>query len=141
MFENMNIVVAAQPDSVQTIRNLLGAGPRIIEVFKLYDASKILNKNIDLVICGLHFNDSRMFDFLRITKADPLVEAIPFLCFRNSDSDLGKTAIEALKIACNALGAAGFVDYYDLKQCNGYLEADNQFRKIIEGLLDKKSSK
>ena len=136
MFEHITIVVAAQPESVQTIRNLLGTGPKIIEVFKLYEAKKIINESVDLIICGLHFNDSRMFDLLRITKANPLVQAIPFLCFKNSNSELGATAIEAFKIACNALGAAGFVDYHALKLRHGAEEADNQFRKIIETIIE-----
>lgn len=135
MLKNKMIVVADLPGSVQTIRDLLGPDPQIIGVYTLHDGEKILTKKVDLIICGLHFNESRMFDFLQFSKSDPLTKNIPFLCFRDSSSDLRVSVIQGLKMVCLTLGADDFVDYYSLKEQDGLEDAKKHFRKIILELL------
>jgi hypothetical protein len=77
-----------------------------------------------------------MFDLLRIAKADPELRGIPFLCFRDIDSQLAPLMIEALRIACTALGTGAFIDLFQLKSDLGMSEATAHFRALLMGQLD-----
>lgn len=94
-------------------------------------ALAILDESFDVILCGVHFDDSRMFDMLRIAKADPRTRAVPFVCYRNLDTDLGPTVVEGLEISTKALGAAMFVDFCTLKRRLGVPSADAHFRDLV----------
>ncbi len=136
MFKNKTILVADGSESIQRIQKAFGSDINVIGITTLYEATHALNYKPDLVICGLHFDESRMFDFLRIIKTDPLYRAIPVFCFRDFDSRVGICEGEALKIACLALGAVDFVDLYDLRHRYGAKKAGDMFRKLLVTLLE-----
>lgn len=50
-------------------------------------------------------------------------------------AELGRALLEGLEIACASLGAARFVDLFDLKERLGVDRADAQFREILLSLL------
>lgn len=66
---------------------------------------------IDLIIAGIHFDESRMFDLLRYVQADPATNAIPVLCVKVLDDQIASTFLQAAAIASQALGAHDFVDF------------------------------
>lgn len=61
----------------------------------------------------------------------------PFLIFRDIENQLDRTFSCSAEIATTFLGAAAFVDLFDLKQQNGLAAADEHFRKIAFSLLEK----
>ena len=129
------ILVADVPRGVETIRTIAGALATVTGAHSLTEALKHLKSGPELVICGVHFDESRMFDLLRIAKVEPTLQAVPFLCFREIDSELSPPYLEGLHIACTALGAKAFVDLYQMKTRHSVYAADAQFRRIIERLL------
>ena len=86
---------------------------------------------VDLILCGVHFDDSRMFDLLRYAKASPEARGKPFLCFRDRESELAPTLFEGLDIACRALGGVGFVDLILLRRRVGEEDGDAEFRSLV----------
>ncbi len=72
-----------------------------------------------LILCGVHFDDSRMFDLPRTARSD--FAAIPFVCCR----------IQAIDIAAKSLGAAAFVDMPGLSREFGNDGAEAQFRSSV----------
>lgn len=129
------ILVADVPAGVRTVENVLGMSATVIGTNILDEAVSLLRKGVDLIVCGIHFDDSRMFDLLRLTKADPSTRAIPFLCVRDMDSELTLPIFESLQIACQALGAVEFVDLFHVKSRFGSQDADERFRRILTDLL------
>lgn len=97
----------------------------------LHEAVEQLREGLDMIVCGVHFDESRMFDFLRISKAAPATKSVPFLCYRDLDSDLGPAVLEAMEIAVKALGAVAFVDMFALKEKHGTADADARFRELL----------
>ena len=79
------ILVADVPRGVETIRTIAGALATVTGAHSLTEALKHLKSGPELVICGVHFDESRMFDLLRIAKVEPTLQAVPFLCFREID--------------------------------------------------------
>lgn len=130
------ILVADLPAGVATLENVIGIEAVILGANSLPQAISFLRSTVSLVVCGIHFDDSRMFDLLRMAKADPSTRDVPFLCYRDMDSALSSTVLESLRIACQALGAAAFVDLFELKSRYGVQEADQRFRQVILNLLD-----
>lgn len=125
------VLAADTPEGVNTLRNVLGHTLEIVEAGCFEGALKQSSSGIDLIICGIHFDESRMYDLLRLVKANPVTRAIPFICFRDMDSALSPPVLESLQIACNALGAVAFIDLFQLKTIHGLQNADARFRDIV----------
>jgi hypothetical protein len=125
------ILVADVSAGLATIRNVLGVDVDLVHATTIFQATKLLRQETDMILCGIHFDESRMFDLLRVVKADIQYRKIPFLCFRDLESDLERTLFESLEISCKALGAEKFVDLWALKKKFGVSKADEEFRRII----------
>jgi response regulator RpfG family c-di-GMP phosphodiesterase len=91
--------------------------------------------DIDLVIGGIHFDESRMFDLLRYAQADPTTRAIPFLCIKILDDQISPTLLQGVEIASRALGAREFIDFAEWCQRLSNEEASMQLRYLIHKSL------
>lgn len=85
-----SILVADLPSGIATLRNVLGERATFIHADTI-DAALKSSKSADMIVCGIHFDDSRMFDLLRLVKADSQSRSIPFLCYRDLGSELPAT--------------------------------------------------
>lgn len=94
-------------------------------------------QNFDLIICTLSFDDSRMFDFLRLAKSRTDWRRIPFICAR-ARANLMRTpiAIEAVEFTSRALGAVAFVDI-----ARHQTDSQRRMRTEIEQILNGKAVK
>lgn len=95
----------------------------------------LLAGGIDLIIGGIHFDESRMFNLLRYAQADPASSDIPFMCVKILDDRIAPTFMQSAEIASRALGASGFIDFSDWRQRLGDMEAAEQLRRRIHELL------
>jgi hypothetical protein len=68
-----------------------------------------------------------MCDLLRKVKAEPSTRDIPFLCVKAVSGALDRTIHESIKIATQALGAAGF---YALAEQRKLLGEEAAIRQI-----------
>lgn len=125
------VLAADTPQGIATLRNILEPSIHVIGASTMGEAIELMKINIDLMVCGIHFESSRMFDLLRLAKADPLAREKPILCYRDLSSELAPAILHGLKIACRALGAADFIDLYTLKQEVGTISADERFLAIV----------
>ena len=98
-------------------------------------AKEVVRDNIDVILCGLHFDDSRMFDLLRFVKADPALRTIPFLCIKTLEGDVEPTFNESIRIATKALGAVGFYDLAAKISKVGHDRAKSEIAEYIEDIV------
>ncbi|MDB5771462.1 MAG: hypothetical protein JWM42_1836 [Burkholderia sp.] len=96
-----------------------------------------LEQGIDLIACDTHFDDCRMFDLLRLSKANPATRSVPFLCLRVVEGALDQTLYQSVDIASNALGAAAFIDLFDLKQKCGEAQAHQRLNRLMAQLASR----
>lgn len=129
------IVVADVRESISTLAHILGESVQLLPATSLDRALKRLDEGADLVLCGVHFDQSRMFDLLRMAKASPRSRAVPFVCYRDMRSELPAPFLEGLDIACKALGAAEFLDLYEMRKRHGIGRADELFHAAVMGHL------
>lgn len=125
------VLLADVAEDFPTIERILGPDVAVVRAERLDDALGAMTSGLDLVLCGIHFDDSRMFDLLRYAKADPVLRGVPFLCFRDRASELAPTLFEGLDIACRALGGVGFVDLIALRRRVGAAQGDAEFRALV----------
>lgn len=112
-----------------------GKEMRLIPCVTLDSAKERVYEEIDLILCGLHFDESRMFDLLRFVKADPTLRHIPFLCIKTLQGDVEPTFSESIRIATKALGAVGFFDLAASISKVGTEQAKNEIAAYIENIL------
>ena len=125
------ILVAASPEPRAVVERIL-AGHELSCAETMGQAERLLREGtFDLIVCTIVFDDSRMFDFLRLAKSHPLWQRIPFVAasvrpriFRSP------TAVRDAAFTCGTLGAAAFLDIADYQ-----VDPEREMREAIEGLL------
>src|SRR3954463_16131380 len=101
-------------------------------VHTLADAKRALARDgYDLIIIGVHFDESRMFDLLRQVRADERYQATPVVCVASQPFDT-PISVEGLEIATRALAADAFVDFARHPNRDA---GDAAIRGVVERLL------
>lgn len=89
------------------------------------------HETIDLIVCTIVFDESRMFNLLRLVKSHRKWKRIPFACCKVRPKLLDyPIALEGVQIACKAMGAAAFLDVENYDD-----DAEERLREDIERLL------
>jgi DNA-binding response OmpR family regulator len=102
------------------------AGWEVVFVRTFVEAEHALDAaRYDLVVIGVYFDDSQMFDLLRAIRGDDAHAEVPILCVRGHQ---GFTAVSTrtLEMTVKALAADEFVDlvhYADDESGNAALRA------------------
>ena len=131
------ILVAASAEPRAILERIL-AGHELTCAATVDQAEQFLREQtFDQIFCTIVFDDSRMFDFLRLAKAKPEWRKIPFVCARLRPWVLDSpVALEGVAFTCRALGAAAFLDMADY-----HVEPDRELRDDIELLINQQSQK
>src|SRR5262245_28014764 len=69
--------------------------------------------NPDLVVIGMRFDESRMFDLLRHIRSQPRYRAMPVVCLRVTATTLAGLKLDGVKLAARELGANLFLDFQE----------------------------
>ena len=142
MHDHRSVLIAATAAAAARLERMLGEGIRFIAVHTIADAVAALKReqsSIALILSSFAFDESRMLDFLAAVKADAAMRAVPFVCFRISHSVLAQHAIDRLRLVCEVLGAADFIDFAALEKERGIAAAQSQFRTAVMKYLNARS--
>jgi response regulator RpfG family c-di-GMP phosphodiesterase len=127
------VLVAASPGGLAVARELLGEEFQLVAVHSASDALRRLAQGgIDLVLAGLHFDDSSMAALVDAVKKDPSTRAIPVVCCRFLPSMLPQASLLAVRQVCDALGAEAFVDVLEIQQREGAKAAAERLRFALQ---------
>lgn len=105
-------VLAACPLSgLRTLERVLAPHAELVFVNTLAGARDVLfaNRDVSLVICSVHFDESRMYELLDYARRS--FPQLPFICARVLDGDVSRIAADAIALAVESLGAAAYVDF------------------------------
>ena len=127
------ILVADTSDSDRRLSAIL-AGQDVVFARTMGEAQRLLTQQqFDLVMIGVHFDDSRMFDLVRHVRASGRHVDKPVACVRSHRFiSAAAISLEGLEIAARALACSLFLDltkYPDDAQGNA------EVRKLLDGLL------
>lgn len=91
-------------------------------------------EQIDLIICTIAFDDSRMIEFLQAVKRTIPAGGIPFICARLLRGVLTDNLVETTRTVCLQCGAADFVDLAKVDQA----KAQNVLKDVLAAHLPRK---
>jgi DNA-binding response OmpR family regulator len=104
------VLVADTPEADRRTSQILD-GHELVFVRTLGDAQRAIEREpFGLVLIGVHFDDSRMFDLLRFLQARRTDAGCAVICIRSQRFASPAITIEGLEIAVKALGCAMFLD-------------------------------
>lgn len=123
------VLLAATQRGLPVLRKLWRGHVQALPAASLPEAAKLLAQEIDVIVCTIHFHESRMFDLLRLAKsARP---DTPFICCRVLHTRLEKHGIAAVRVAALAQGAAAYLDLPALRAEHGAARGDEVFREAV----------
>ena len=132
------IVVADIPAGFDLLRPWLEGEFQLVPAQTLEQACRLVRTETPLVLCGVHFDDGRMYDLLTFMKGRPALAAVPFLAVRLRPGELDDAIYQSVKIAVTALGGDGFVDLFRWQARHGEQEGARrlveQVRRLATGL-------
>lgn len=133
------ILIADTPESVEICRPCLTGPFALVQAGTLDEATHELRGRIDMVVCGVHFDEGRMYDLLRHLKRSPRLERLPFVAVRCLEGELEFDGAlrESVKIAVKALGGNAFVDLLRWQREYGAHEAGRRFTELLQQLTVK----
>lgn len=124
------VIAAFTGHVVPYLEKTVGHYVDVIAVRTVEDALERLHEDqsIALVLCGVYFNGSRMFELMRhVRQINP---HLPFIACRILPLELPRVSIEALTIALQSLGAC-YVDVPQLEEKYGQEAAEAEFRSLV----------
>jgi len=108
------VLIADVPEAQARVAAVL-VQERLVFVHTLAAALKALaGEDFDLVLIGMHFDDSRMFDLLREVRAGSRNGAVPVVCYRMRPLAFMALSTQVIEVTVKALGALSFVDLASL---------------------------
>ena len=131
MARDPGILAACPTFALPTLERAVGGYVRVVPAASLDAAKSILetDRRIALIVCGVHFDESRMYDLLRYASYE--FPRKPFICVRILDAEIPLVSREAIRIAAEALGASAYVDVPDLIRAVGPEAAETELRNAV----------
>lgn len=127
------VFIAATADDVTAIERILGQKHEFVVVGTVAQAvDKLKEQTFDLIMVGVHFNESRMFELLRDIHAARKNGDTSVICFCSRDTPLTRTMHESIDAASKAMGAWMYLDQHEF---NVSKDPDDELRRIIERCL------
>jgi response regulator RpfG family c-di-GMP phosphodiesterase len=123
------ILVAGTREAVRAVRRVVADDADIVAAYSTAEALKRLDGRVDLIVCNVRFDESRMFDFLQAVKSRS--PAVPIVCCRVSAIELNGAVRHAIEMALDALGIETFVDCALLYRERGEAGAADALRRAI----------
>ncbi|MBX9721747.1 MAG: hypothetical protein K2X81_10155, partial [Candidatus Obscuribacterales bacterium] len=92
------IVLAMAQATFPAMRKALGAY-KLLEAGTLDQAQRLLKEpNIDMFVIGIHFDDSRAMEFVRMIRSNRRMKSIPILITRLLPTEQGRILRETLDV-------------------------------------------
>lgn len=129
------ILAALPPLAVPVLERILRAYAAFVPVHSLVGAKALLQSDpsISLIVCGMHFDESRMFDLLRYAR--DVFPHLPFVCCRVLALQLPRMSTQTIGTTAASLGAVTFFDLAGRENEVGNAAAEQEFRSVILSYL------
>ena len=123
------VLVAGTPDAIETVELLVGEDVHVISARSIDQAMGYLQRRVDLVVCNLRFDESRVFEFLQAVASLPPARRPPVVCCRIRP--LSPRLRAGAELALEALGVEGFIDLDRLQRRHGPGLGQQMFRVAL----------
>jgi hypothetical protein len=125
------VLVAGTQDAIDAARAVLGEELELAAAYSVAEALQQVAHGVELVLCNVRFDDSRMFDFLGALNAMPGARRVPVICCRVARSPISGGARRGIELALEALGVLAFLDLHELESRDGPVAARAALRGMV----------
>lgn len=125
------VLVAGTQEVVEVAQAVFGGELELLPAYSVTEALQQVETGIDLVLCNVRFDDSRMFDFLGALNAMPEARRVPVVCCRVLRTPMSAGARRGIELALEALGVAAFIDLHERGQRQGVAAAQAGLRELV----------
>lgn len=132
------VLVAIRPDDAQVMRRVLGDDFEVLACVSLAEAQAALTPTIDMIACGVHFDDGRMFDLLKFVKSDTSFAHIPFWGVLRDEGMLSTAITRGIRTAMKTMGANGLFNLSQIAPGGDEETAFRDLRTALQKSLDAK---
>lgn len=123
------ILLACTRDGAEILRQALACLDAEITCAYSKDEALARVDCVDVVVCSLRFDESRMLDFVaQVARERP---SLPFLCCQVTDSDLREPSLDAAFTAADHLGAVAVLNLFELARREGPRRAEQALRDAV----------
>jgi len=134
------VLVAGTRQGIASVREVLDTEAELVGAQSVAEAlAEVERGGLDLIICNIRFDDSRMFDFLGALGERPTARSVPVICCRVLHRPLSVGARRAIALALEALGVAEFVDMQAIEEEQGTDAAKEALRRAALSRLEKRA--
>ena len=130
------VLVAGTQDVIDAARAALGGELELATAYSVSEALRQVEGGVELVLCNVRFDDSRMFDFLGALNAMAR-SGPPVICCRVARGPMSAGARRGIELALEALGVVAFLDMYELESRDGLSAAHAALREAVMTRLPK----
>lgn len=125
------VLVAGTQEVVDAARAALGGELELTAAYSVSEALKEVEGGVELVLCNVRFDDSRMFDFLGALNAMPAAARVPVICCRVERRAMSAGARRGIELALEALGVRRFIDLHELESRDGLEAGHSALREAV----------
>lgn len=126
------LLLAGTPTGLRVLRLIFEGEAELLSAETLPQATRLLAADPDLIVCTLRFDESRMFELLRLVRTYERNRLTPVVCMLSGPTALSDVAIEGLDHAVKAMLANAFLN---LTKFPDDREGNARVRRIIDYLI------
>ena len=104
------LLIAIRPEDVKLGRIILGDEFDPVFCHTYEEACARLDESVQLVTCGVHFDNGKVFDLLRFVREDPKLETLPFFILLGAGSRYSPAIVQGIRAAAELLNVTAFTD-------------------------------
>src|SRR5688572_29010102 len=132
------VLVAGTRQGIASVREVLEHDAELLGALSVSEALAEVERGVQLIICNIRFDDSRMFDFLGALAGRPAAAGVPVICCRVLHRPLSEGARRAIALALEALGVVEFVDMQAIEEEQGGEAAREALRRATLARLERR---
>jgi CheY-like chemotaxis protein len=133
-----HILIADTPQAFVSLKVILDAHELVIAYTMEAALANVQKEIFDLIIVGVHFDRSQMFELIRQVQESSINAAKPIISFSARDTEMTRVIHESIEIASKAAGAWMYLDAHSY---NVYKEPEEELRRVIERCLTEEARK
>lgn len=135
------ILIAGTQQAIETLHGVLGDDFDLPSATSINEALYLLEPGVDLILCNVRFDDSRMFEFLHALQNTPAGRGVPVICCRLQTDPLTPRVRRAIEHALEALGITTFVDRPLLLERYHPAVVDEMLRQLVLDRLSRRAKR
>jgi hypothetical protein len=127
------ILIAIRPEDVAMSKLILGDEFDAVICHTFDEACAKLDDSISLVTCGVHFDNGKVFDLLRLVRESTRTENLPFFILLGAGSRYSPAIIHGIRSAAKLMKVTAFTD---LARFSDKIGKDESIAALRQGIRD-----